>query len=258
MTLNTVLKLDRPLVCLDVETHAKLPPEKGRICELGFKIFYPDDRPPKAWESLIDPTVPIDSDATTVHGITDTDVFGKPRFQDLAENLLLGFNDCDFCGYNIRFDLRAIHAEMLRAGKTWSYENARLIDALRIWQVGKPRTLSDAVREFCGREPTDAHRALADTEDAIDATVGMLERFTEMPRTVQALHDLCFKDAVRIDAEGKFQWMNGKPCIAFGKHSGTPINRLDPNYLQWILKSDFPPDTKKIVDAALRGVFPTK
>jgi hypothetical protein len=42
--------------------------------------------------------------------------------------------------------------------------------------------------------------------------------------------------------------------LRFGKHRDRPIRevaRKDASYLQWILDSDFPPDTKKLIRDAL-------
>jgi hypothetical protein len=36
------------------------------------------------------------------------------------------------------------------------------------------------------------------------------------------------------------------------------VARTHPAYLEWIARADFPVETKKIVTAALAGVFPTK
>ena len=110
--------LTRPLVSLDVETHAKCNPEQNRIVELGLRVDYPDGREPKRWCSLIDPGVPIT--ASDVHGITDADVAEKPTFAKLAPNLAHGLTYCDFSGYNVRFDLRVLQAEMDRTLVKWS------------------------------------------------------------------------------------------------------------------------------------------
>lgn len=255
--LAELLTLERPLVCLDVETHDKVPPEKAHICELGFKIFYHDGRPPKIWESFIKPGVPIAPGAEEVHGISNADVADAPFFSAIAKNLASGFRDCDFLGYNVRFDLRVISAEMQRAGVQWTYEGARIIDPFRLWQVAVPRSLADAVREFAGREPTNSHRALADVEDAIDAAAGMLTRWGHLPKQLQELHDLCFSDTTRVDPDGKFIWNNGVACISFGKHAGTAIDRVDRSYLQWMAtKGDFSPEVKRIATEALAGVYP--
>lgn len=250
------LKLVRPLVSLDVETHAKVTPEQAHICEIGFHIEYPDGRPPKVEGGLIRPPVAIAPDATEVHHITNEDVAQSPLFKDVAMNLARWFSDCDFAGYNVKFDLRVIAAEMARAGVKWSYEKAFLVDGLRLWQVKRPRTLSDAVREFLAREPAEAHRALGDAEDALAVALALAERF-DLPTSVAELHELCFaKDPGFVDQSGKIVWANGQAVINFGKHKGVALQVMSRNYLEWMLGSDFPEDTKTIIRGALNGQAP--
>jgi DNA polymerase-3 subunit epsilon len=258
MLLGDVLPLTRPLIFLDVETHDKVLPEQARICELGFIMFYPDERPKKEWCSLVDPGVPISAGATSVHSITDADVAGKPQFSQLAKSLAYGFKDCDYGGYNVRFDLRVMFAEMKRAGMQWSYANARLLDPLRLWQIVKPRTLSDAVEEYLGRKPTGAHRALGDVIDAYEVAIAQLKRHDLLPRDIDALHKLCFVDPSWVDSEGKFVWVGSEAAISFGKHAGCLLKNLGRSYLEWICSASFSDEVKIIAEAALNGKFPQR
>lgn len=163
MTIHDMLTLTRPLIVFDVETTG-LDCEKDRIVELGFQQFLPDGKVVE-WRSLVNPGVPIPSDVTKVHGITNErmlacrecggiradsngnfctcpDFKPVPTFKQLAPRLATGFSNCDFGGKNIRFDLRFMAAEMKRAGQRWSYATAKIIDADRLEQIGEPRTLS--------------------------------------------------------------------------------------------------------------------
>lgn len=273
--LRQVLQLERPLVCVDVETHDKCVPEKAYIVEIGLIVFYPDGREPKRWGSPIrlPNGVRISEDATSVHHITNdeinkTDEQGKfiyPLFSQIASNLVTGFTNVDFCGYNVNFDLRCISTEMRRARIEWSYKEAHILDPLAMWRKLQPRTLTDAVKKFAKREPTDAHRALADISDTVDACMGMLidgEHEVVLPRTVKECHELCFDDGEKvekIDEDGKFVWKDGKAVIYFGKHKGTHVE--DPSlrqYLGWMLKGDFSPDTRRVVMEILSRNYPKK
>ena len=49
--------------------------------------------------------------------------------------------------------------------------------------------------------------------------------------------------------------------INFGKNNGAKLKDIaveEPNFLRWILRSDFPNDVKKIASDALVGVFPVR
>jgi DNA polymerase III epsilon subunit-like protein len=276
--LGEILKLTRPLVCVDVETHDKCPPERAHIIEMGMVVYYPD-KPTRVWESLfrLPDGMKIHPAATEVHKITqemvderivdaehaDSVGDGKryrwPTFSQMAKNLAGGLKNCDYCGYNVPFDLRCIDAGMKRATITWTYEGALLLDPLRLWQKKCPRTNSDFVREFAGREPSDAHRALADIQDTIDGFRGFFDRH-KLPETIKAIADIC-KDPDSIDPDRKFVWKAGVATCNFGKWNGTALTSAKTNpgfrgYLEWMMRGDFHPDTKRLVQAALRGEFP--
>lgn len=255
------IPLERPLVALDVETHDKVPPEEARICEIGFHMEYPDNRPPKQWWSFVRPDLLISAGATEIHGIDNQTVANAPFFKHFAVSLARGFQNCDFCGYNINYDVRVFRAEMTRAGVPWSLGNSRLLDPFRMWRKAEPRTLSDAVRRFLGREPTKAHRAFEDAKDALDVAVAQLGIFQQLPHDLQQLHDLCFaEEKDYLDPDGKFIWDNGEVRANFGKHGRlkTPLKAMPRKYLIWMYNGDFSTEVKAIIKDALQGKFPIR
>ena len=259
MNLKNYLTLERPLVWLDVETASIAPPEQARICEFSFHMIYPDDRPDKIWGTLINPGIPIHPEATKVHKIMDSDVEGKPRFAQIANNLASGFKNVDYGGYNVRFDLRVLSGEFARAGVAWTYLDASIIDPLRLWQVSEPRTLTDAVKKFLGREPSEAHRAGSDVEDVYEVLLGQFEHWPDLPRDIKKLAELCYPpDPDKLDESGKFRWRDGKVILTFGKHAGKPIEELPKDYLQWVCGADFSEEVKQIAREAMQGRYPKR
>jgi DNA polymerase-3 subunit epsilon len=251
--------LTRPLCGLDLETTDK-DPQQARIVQVAFVMRYPDDTPPLRWSTLVNPGVPIPAEAIEVHGIADSQVQGCRPFAAIAENLASGLVDCDFAGFNVKYDLRVLEAEMGRAGVEWTYQGARILDGHRLWQLLSPRTLSDACRHWLGREPSDAHDAVADVDDAlavIDTQIAALP--DGQGRTPDALHALQWPDDVKkIDPDGKFQWNDqGEAILAFGKLKGTSLRDAEcRGFLRWMLGKDFSPVAKRIARDALAGTFP--
>jgi hypothetical protein len=149
---------------------------------------------------------------------------------------------------------------MLRASVEWTYVGANILDGLKLWYKNAPRTLSDAVEEFCQRKPTSAHRALGDALDAVDIVEAQLQRWNHLPRDIRALHNLCFNDGTRIDPEGKFIWVLDKPCINFGKYGSknTPMESIPAGYYQFILDGSFSPEVRQLAQDALKGKYPVK
>ena len=256
-----MFELVRPLFWLDVETHDKCPPEQAHIVELAFEGFYPDGTT-KTWSQLFKPPVPIAEGATGVHNITNDMVVDKHPFKAYAQNLAKGFTNCDFGGYNVLFDLRCLAAEFKRANITWDFNSAYRIDSLRMWQVAKPRTLSDACRELLGREPSAAHRATGDTSDARDVAAALMAMFPTAfpgPRTVKQMHETCFpRDPDWVDSEGKIIFKNGNACLTFGAHATKPLQDVPKSYWNWILNASFSDEVKAIARNALEGQYPQK
>lgn len=270
--INQLFKLERPLFVLDCETTGT-DTNVDRIVSIGFQRWE-DIGKTMEWKALVDPGTPIPLESTAVHGITDAMVKACrscgaslpiecqghafdpwPPFSVLAKALVRGFQDCDFAGKNVRFDLRIVAAEMRRAGVEWSYLGARVIDAERMEQVAVPRTLGDLYKKYTGEELDEAHDALADVKASTIVIVKQLETHADLPRDLQALHDKLWPGW--IDPDGKFRFVNGVPCFGgWGKYAGKPMRAADNGYWDWILKADFPADVKKLAASAKLGKYP--
>ena len=155
------LTLTRPLTWVDCETTSKNP-KTARICELCISQIHPDGRIVE-YHRVINPGVHIPPEMTAIHGISDDDVLGQPRFCDIAPKLIRAFLGCDLAGHGVSFDFKVLAAEFKRCGISIAVpegqEPPRLIDTLRAWQVKEPRTLTAAVERFAGRSHEGAQGA---------------------------------------------------------------------------------------------------
>lgn len=256
--LDQLLVLRRPLVVFDLETTGRRP-SSARIVQIGLAKFYPREsgRDPYRWASLVNPGIPIPEEATKVHGIDDLSVKDAPRFEAIAAKLAGGMKDCDFAGYNLRYDLECIGAEFVRANVPWSAEGAYVFDGFREEQREDPRTLSDVYKRRTGKDLDQAHDAMADVDATIEILVDQLEKRADLPRDMALIHALLFpRDPSFVDAAGKFVWENGVAVVSFGKWKGTPLHRVSKSYLEWMNGGDFAADTKRIVRDALAGRYP--
>jgi DNA polymerase-3 subunit epsilon len=263
-----LLPLQRPLIIFDTETTGPNP-RMDRICEIGFIELHPEGSV-REWQSFIHPTMPIPREATygngdnyPGHGITDEMVAEAPRFAELADSFLRGFSGCDFGGYNLKtFDLPLVQEEFQRAGITWSYAEARVLDGFRLWQIGRKRTLSDASEEFLGEAHDGAHRALDDVRTSLRVIVAQLLKFTQLPRDLAALHELQWPvDPNALDPDGKIVWKDGVATVNFGKKwRGKRLDLMARRDLEWIVNeaTGMSPQVKQICRDALAGKFPTK
>ena len=284
--IHTLLTLTRPLFVVDTETTGT-DPERDRIVELGMQ-GYDKDGLQKEWRTLVNPGIPIPASATKVHGITDAMINGCrelmangtlcdaprdhmwhkeswpeyhtfkpwPSFKDLAPRLTLGFSNCDFAGQNVRFDLRILAAEFKRAGIDWSYAEARILDAGRLEQLALPRSLSHLHEKYVGKKHDGAHGALSDVRASTTVIVMQLEAHRSLPRDLDALHAAQWGDL--IDVDSKFRFVDGVPTVMFGKHRGQSMKNVPVDYWDWLLKSDFPADVKRLASEAKLGRYPEK
>lgn len=253
------LKLDRPLAVFDIESTG-ISTRADRIIELAvIRIELDGSETTKDW--LVNPTIPIPVETTAVHGITDEIVKDCPTFAQIAGQVDAFLKGCDLGGYNvIRFDIPMLSEEFVRAGLNLDVDNRRVLDAQRIYHLKEPRDLSAALRYFCGRAHNDAHGAEADTRATLDVLKGEFRKYPDLPLDMESL-DRQFNatDPFNADRSGRLRWVDGEITVNFGKKKGARVKDLltaDPGFVKWILRGDFPMDTRKIIQDALDGKFP--
>jgi len=254
------LPLDRPLAFFDIESTGTNR-KADRIIDLAVVRVMPAGDP-QVDMFRFNPGVRIPAEATAIHGIRDADVADCPTFPQKLTEVSAAFENCDLAGFNIlHFDVPLLCEEFLRAGKTFDLEGRRILDAQRIFHRREPRDLSAALKFYCGELHLDAHSALEDTLATLRVFQGQLARYPDLPRRIEELDAYCNpRNPEWVDRTGRLKWADGEAVINFGKLQGKRLRDLardDTGFLNWMLKSDFPRDTQAIVEAALRGTFPT-
>jgi DNA polymerase-3 subunit epsilon len=255
------LALNRPLVVLDTETTGT-DAQRDRIVHLGLVRLSPD-RGPEEFESFVDPEMSIPPAATSVHGIGDAAVASAPAFAEIAGRVRDFIGDADLCGFNAAaFDVPLLARQLREAGCPLDMSGRRVVDVKVLYHQLRPRTLSDAYRDFVGRELTGAHGAMADARAALEVVRAMLARHPDLPRRPGDLAVL-LGDPDRsawADPDGKFVRQDGRLVFAFGKYKGESLDdiaRREPGFLRWMLDRDFSKEVKAIVREALRIALPT-
>jgi DNA polymerase-3 subunit epsilon len=253
------LKLDRPLAALDIEATG-ITPLADRIVELAIIRVAPDGtRETRTWR--VNPGIPIPSEATAIHGIRDADVAACPPFVRIAEEVYYFLEGCDLVGYNLaRYDIPMLTEEFRRADVRFDVDNRRVIDAQRIFHRREPRDLTAALAFYCGATHDGAHGAVADAEATLRVLEGQFAKYPDLPRDLDALNAYCSpRRANWVDRVGRLRWENGEVVLNFGRMKGTSLKTLiadEPGFLQWLLRGDFPRDTKEIVKNALANRWP--
>jgi len=257
----TNLKLERPLAVLDIESTG-INPRMDRIIDLAIVKLFPDGRR-EQHVFRVNPEIPIPVETTAIHHITNADVAHAPPFRQMARQILDILEDCDLGGFGAaRFDVPMLAEEFARAGVEFYPDNRRIVDAQRIYHKKEPRDLSAALAFYCGKMHLGAHGAEADVLATLAVLEAQLQKYSDLPRSVAELDQYCNppRNPAWADRTGKLKWQNGELLINFGvQNIGRTLKDLvrdNPKFLMWILKSDFPADTKRIVADALEGRFP--
>jgi len=254
------LKLDRPLAFFDIEATGTSP-RADRMVELCILRIRPDHSQATLTFRL-NPGMPIPPETTAIHGISDADVKDCPRFEQIAMEVADFLEGCDLGGFNIlRYDIPMLAEEFTRAGIVFITETRRVLDVQRIYHRKEPRDLSAALKFYCGDEHLDAHGAEADVLATIRTFEGQLERYADLPRSMAELDSYCNpQNPTWADQTGKLKWSGRDILINFGKNKGKSLKALlksDSSFINWMLKSDFPADTRELISNAQKGIWPT-
>jgi DNA polymerase III subunit epsilon len=260
-TMSRIMNLNKPLAIVDLETTGTSP-ALDRIVEIAILKVFPDGKK-VPYLKRINPGIPIPPEATAVHGIADKHVKECPQFKEVAVKIDQFLKECDLAGYNlIRFDLPMLQSEFARVDVAFSSDQRHIIDPCQIFHRKEPRDLAAALRFFCDEEHSQAHSAMSDVRACWKVLEAQVSPYTDLPADLQGLHDFCNeRDDRFVDADRKFEWRYNEATFAFGKHRGhslKDIAKKESSFLDWMLRSDFRPETKMIVERALRGKFPTR
>lgn len=254
--------IKRPLVFFDLESTGT-DPEHDKIVEICLLRVTPQGDE-TCWTEMINPGIPIPRETTAVHKITDQDVAGKPFFREVAPKVDMMLENADLAGFHaMRFDIPLLLREMKEAGYFISMTDRLVVDALKIFHRKERRDLSAAYRFYCRKELSGAHNAEADTKATRDIFLAQLERYPDLPRHIEGLHQFCHEPDERfVDQQGRFIWRHGQAYFNFGKHRGrslVDVARHDKEYLLWVSEGDkFSHEVSEICLKALQGEFPVK
>jgi len=243
------LNLANPLVFLDLETTG-INISKDRIVEISILKVYPDGTE-ESRTRRINPEMPIPVEATAIHGITDEDVIGCPKFREIAKSLVSLIEGCDLAGFNSnRFDIPLLAEEFLRADVDIDLNKRKFVDVQTIFHKMEQRTLSAAYKFYCEKDLELAHSAEIDVKATYEVLQAQLERYPELKNDINYLSEFSsFKDYV--DFAGRMIYNEkGEEVFNFGKYKGrlvTEVLNVDPGYYSWILNGDFALNTKKML-----------
>lgn len=252
------LKLSRPLVFFDLETTG-LNISTDRIVELSYYKLMPNGAAegktyrikPTMMQDGVEVQMHIPEESASVHGIHDEDVRDCPTFKEIAHEVAEVLQGADLAGYNSNhFDVPLLAEELMRAGVDVDLKRKHMVDAYTIFQRHEPRNLTAAYKFYCQKNLEDAHSADADTKAAYEVLMAQMERYDDLPDTVEALSDYVQEGRKSADFAGRIGYdAEGVEIFNFGKYKGMRVRdvfRRDIGYYGWLLNGDFPQYTKNV------------
>ena len=120
------------------------------------------------------------------------------------------------------------------------------------------RTLAAAYKFYCNKQIENAHSAEADIIATYEVFVAQLERYPELNTDIDTLHQFTSMNK-NVDLAGRIIFNEkNEEVFNFGKHKGRTVKDVfekESSYYDWMLKGDFPAETKQVLTALrLRGL----
>jgi DNA polymerase-3 subunit epsilon len=171
-------------IVLDTETTGLEPDLGHRIIEIGCVELLNRRPTGRTFHHYLNPERAIDAGALEVHGITAEFLQGKPRFGDIAEELMAFIAGSELVIHNAAFDTAFLDAELTRhAGKMPAFgtrlvaAECRVLDTLALARSMHPgqRNNLDALckRYEIDNSHRELHGALLDARILADVYLAM-------------------------------------------------------------------------------------
>ena len=152
-------------ILFDTETTGLDPATGDRVIEVAALELVRDLPTGRHFHRFIDPERDIPEEATRVHGITRAELRGKPRFAEVADELLEFLDDGPLVAHNAPFDFGFLNAEFARLGRP-ALDRGRMVDTLAMAKSrfpGLPNSLDALCRRFgIDLSERTTHNALLD------------------------------------------------------------------------------------------------
>lgn len=260
MSLELNLNLNKPLVFLKIATTGMNPVDtiKGgmgdRIIEISIIRIEADRKTVKSGTRFVNPGRSIPQEATKINGITDSDVAGMPKFEDIAQNIFSFIGDADFAGFNVHFDLKFLVEEFNRAGISYNIYGRKIIDLNSVFLQMEKRDFRTAALKFAGQNLSETPISSQTANNiAIQILNGMVSNYSSNPDfcepNPEALNEKFNKNKKYLDVSRKLILNENKQLIfASGKYENVLVSdvyKKDPQYIDWAINiSDYGFDSK--------------
>ncbi len=187
-------------IILDTETTGLEATKGHRVIEIGLIELSERRRTGARFHRYLNPEREIDRGALEVHGIDDAFLRDKPRFAEVAQEMLDFIGDAELVIHNAAFDLGFLDQELALAGRAERLAGRAVLDTLALARERFPgqRNSLDALCKRFGVDASqrEVHGALLDASLlaevylALTAGQGDLGFATETPAATVVRREL--------------------------------------------------------------------
>jgi len=166
-------------IVLDTETTGLEPSDGHRIIEIGCVELIHRRLTNKRFHFYLNPDREIDEGAVEVHGITREFLADKPRFREIATDLLAYLKEAELIIHNAPFDVGFLNAEFIALDSSWPGLNhyCTVTDTLalaRKMHPGQKNNLDALCKRYeIDNSRRDLHGALLDAEILAEVYLAM-------------------------------------------------------------------------------------
>src|SRR5262245_14621223 len=118
-------------IVLDTETTGLDPTSGHRVVEIACLELINHLPSGRHFQRYLNPDRDMPDDAYSVHGLSVAFLADKPRFADVAEDLLAFIGSAPLVIHNAEFDLRFVNAELALLGRP-SLDPTGAVDTLQL------------------------------------------------------------------------------------------------------------------------------
>lgn len=154
--------MEKNFTIVDVETTGGSP-FFNRVIEIGL-LRVEKGEVVAEYKQLLDPGMPISEFITSITGLKDEDLAGQPTFKDIADELLVKFEDSIFVAHNSQFDYGFLKEEFRRIGYAFNMDQLCTVRLSRaLFKEHKHHNLT-AIIERYEFDCENRHRAFDDAK----------------------------------------------------------------------------------------------
>lgn len=199
--------------------------KRAKAVEVAFVEIDPETLEiEQTWSSLIDPEIPIEPMAQSIHGITSEMLACEPTIEEFVGVILGGrFEEpCTLIGHNVQFD-KPFFEPVMNVVKTY----CTLGLSRRMFPTGPENHKLGTMKEYLKLEGGEAHRALGDV-----LTVHQMLKLL-VPQTGRSLLDL-----LQVPAHTIY-------TMPWGEHAGKQLSDIPVGYRTWLLSVNIDEDLRR-------------